>query len=95
MSTCPQCGKTVQPGVTLCPYCKVNMHTIRRSDLRRPEARSESASAPEGQFAHKRAQHQGPERERNLRSAGEKRPGPDGLSIGRLTGVLFTSAYRK
>lgn len=87
MSTCPQCGKTVQAGVALCPYCKVNMHTIRRSELSSPE--------PGNQHPHKPVQTQGPARERNVRFAGERRPGPDGLSIGKLTGVLFTSVYHK
>jgi len=83
MSICPQCGKTVQAGVVLCPYCKVNMHTLRRSELSRRE--------PGHQELRRTAPHRGPARESDPRSSGEKRPGPDGLSIGRLTGVLLTS----
>lgn len=82
MSICPQCGKTVQAGVVLCPYCKVNMHSIRRADLTRGE--------PGNQELRKTAPHRGPAREGGARSSGEKKPGPDGLSIGRLTGVLLT-----
>jgi uncharacterized Zn finger protein (UPF0148 family) len=83
MSTCPQCGMTVQAGVVLCPYCKVNMHILRRSELNRSEPRNQSQQ--------NRVHRQGPTRERNARFTGERRPGPDGLSIGKLTGVLFTS----
>lgn len=82
MSTCPQCGKAVQAGVVLCPYCKVNMHALRRAEL-------------EGLHPHNPVQQRGPARERDNRSVGERRPGPDGLSLGNLTGVLFTSQHRR
>jgi hypothetical protein len=82
MSTCPQCGKAVQAGVVLCPYCKVNMHAIRRAEL-------------ESLHPDRPVLHPEPGRERESRPPGERRPGPDGLSIGKLTGVLFTSSYRR
>lgn len=82
MSTCPQCGKAVQAGVVLCPYCKVNMHAIRRAEL-------------DSLHSHRPIQHQGPTQERDNRSPDDRKPGPDGLSIGKLTGVLFTSPHRK
>jgi len=72
----------VQAGVVLCPYCKVNMHAIRRAEL-------------ESLHPHTPIQHQGPVRERGSRSMDERKPGPDGLSIDKLTGVLLTSYYHR